>query len=477
VNQIPLDPTPASLRPIASTHSSQFDGDDPTWAIAAVRRRRVVPAPSPASPTAAASQRQGGFWPHAPSSLEDTGLRPTQVEALVLKFLLNMGCVSGREIARQIAIPFRIVQDLMVSMKEQQLVSLKSDAPLGDYGYELTDFGTDHARRYAEQCTYFGSAPVPLEQYATSVRAQSVSHQPLSPDAVKQAFHDLVMGDTALAYVGEALNLGRGMFLYGAPGNGKSSIAERIARVFAGHIWIPRALSVGGEILRLYDSIHHVAVEDAVDREINSYDQRWIPIKRPTIVMGGEMDLSSFDISSNPVTGISETPLQLKANCGTLVVDDFGRNRFRPAELLNRLVAPMERGIDSFNLKSGRTFQVPFDCMLVFASNAVPAEIVDEAFLRRIPFKIPAPDPDEQQFKQVYWRVAEDLGLQTTDGDVEYLLQRHYRETGRPMRFCHPRDLLRMIANACQFQGLPPVVTHDALDGAVERYVSFSSPK
>ena len=360
-------------------------------------------------------------------------------------------------------------------MKEAQLVSLKSDAPLSDYEYELTEFGADHGRRFVKQCTYFGAAPVPLEQYAASVIAQSVHHQSLTLANLKEAFDDLVLTDEALSVVGEALNMGRGMFLHGAPGNGKSSIGERISRVFHQYIWVPLALTIGGEILRLFDSIHHIPVagEDASETQERPFDPRWLRIRRPTIVMGGELDLDSFDITTNPVTGISEAPLQLKGNCGTLVIDDFGRNRFRPTELLNRLVIPMERGVDNFHLKSGRTFQVPFECMLVFASNQVPADIVDEAFLRRVPFKIAVEDPSEQQFKQLYQREAEQLGLQTSEEDVEYLLQRHYRETGRELRFCHPRDLLRMIANTCEFHGHDPTVTAEELDRAVARYVSL----
>jgi predicted ATPase with chaperone activity len=409
--------------------------------------------------------------------LADIGLPATQIEALILKFLLNQGTVSGRTVAAQIALPFGLIQRVLFAMKEQQLVSLKSDAPLGDYGYELTAFGAEHGRRYVEQCTYFGTAPVPFDQYAASVVAQSPARQPLDLDVVKRAFHDLVLDDDVLGTIGESLNLGRGMFLHGAAGNGKSSIGERLTRVFGSEIWIPRTLSVGGEIVRLFDSIHHRQRPEvhADSAETRPYDRRWVRITRPTIVMGGELELNSFDITANLVTGINEAPLQLKANCGTLVIDDFGRNRFRPAELLNRLVVPLERGVDAFHLPSGRTFHVPIECMLVLASNDVPADLVDEAFLRRIPFKIAIGDPTEEQFKQLYLREAERHKLQTNRDDVEYLLARHYRHPDRPLRFCHARDLLRMIANALEFHGQPRVVTHDAIDRAVQNYVSLKT--
>jgi hypothetical protein len=474
VNATPFDPTPASLRPIPAQTSSSFDGDDSTWAIAATQRRQTTvqpppaaPEPSPAAPT--------DFWPEVPQSFEETGLRTTQVESLVLKFLLNIGRASGREIASQIALPYNMVAQLLHTMKQSQLLALKSDARLGDFTYELTDFGAENGRRYVEKCTYFGAAPVPLEQYAGSVGLQSLRRHSLNPDVVQRAFSDLVVSDSDVGIIGEALNMGRGMFLYGAPGNGKSSLAERISRVFQQHVWIPRALSVGGEILRLFDSIHHIEAgqEAAFDRDQRPHDARWVLVRRPAIIVGGELDLDSFDIATNRVTGINEAPLQLKANCGTLVVDDFGRNRFRPTELLNRLVVPMERGVDYFHLVSGRTFQVPFDSMLIFATNEVPAEIVDEAFLRRVPFKIAVHDPDEQQYRELYRREAVRLHLQTSEDDIEYLLQRHYRQTGRPMRFCHPRDLLQMIANSCQFHGQSLLVTRDGIDQAVGQYVSL----
>jgi hypothetical protein len=427
--------------------------------------------PAPVAPSSQSETPAGqDFWPAVPQTLEETGLRETQLESLVLKYLLNLGRASGREIAQQISLPFRLVQQLLASMKQSQLVSLKSDAPLGDYSYELTEFGGDNARRHVERCTYFGAAPVTLEQYSASVLAQSLRRQTLSRDTVRTAFADLVMSDDALNVVGEALSMGRGMFLYGAPGNGKSCIGERIARVFTRPIWVPRALTVGGEILRLFDSIHHQELPcDESDQQ--PYDPRWVRIRRPAIVVGGELDLQSFDITTNPITGISETPIQVKANCGTLVIDDFGRNRFRPTELLNRLVVPMERGLDSFHLASGRTFQVPFDTMLVFASNEIPAAIVDEAFLRRVPFKIEVHDPSPEQFRLLFAREAAQHGLQSSPENVDYLLERHYRAVGRPLRFCHPRDLMRIIANACQFHGTTPEVTHELLDWAVERNI------
>ena len=462
-----------------NTLSNAFDGDDPTWAVS-VREQAQAGRPGPAQQTNTATAPatipeknniEPAFWPRMPEKFEDTGLRPSQLEALILKCLLNFGTASGREISNHLALPFKMVHGRLYELKEAQLLSLRSDAPLGDYQYELTEFGVNRGRRHADQSTYFGAAPVPLEQYAASVEAQSIQNHPLSMDHVRNAYGDLVLTDDMLSVIGESLNLGRGLFLYGAPGNGKSSIAERVSRAFTHHAWIPRAISVGGEIVRMFDSIHHKAVPETDDSR--PFDHRWIRIERPTIVVGGELGLDSFDVTTNPITGISEAPLQLKANAGTLVIDDFGRNSFRPEALLNRLVVPMERGADSLHLKSGRTFRVPFDCMMVFSSNLAPADLVDEAFLRRIPYKVDVLNPTEEDFKKIYRLEAAKLELAHDEADLEALLTDHYRNVNRPMRCCHPRDLLRLIANACDFHKCQRVVTREALNHAVRRYLDL----
>lgn len=456
-----------------------FDGDDATWAAAVSHmptelvkdRASSLASDPPELAREPTRQQQATFWPQMPKSLEETGLRRTQVEALVLKYLLNVAVATGRDISRQIALPFRIIERQLYEMKDAQLVALKSGSALADYNYELTPFGVERARRHLSQGTYFGAAPVTLEQYEASVAAQSIRRQPLTMDSVRGAYHDMIVSETLLNTIGEALNMGRGIFLHGNAGNGKSSLAERISRAYSEAIWIPRAISVGGEVVRLFDSIQHQVLPDLDDPNDadSAYDRRWVRVRRPTIVVGGELGLESFDVVTNPVTGISEAPLQLKANAGTLVIDDFGRNRFRPEELLNRLVVPMERGCDSLHLESGRTFRVPFDCLMVFSSNLEPEDLVDEAFLRRIPFKIDIQDPSETEFSAVFTSEAHRLGLKFDPRDIEYLLEKHYRATGAPLRFCHPRDLLNMVANACAFHKRASVATRQMLDEAVSR--------
>ncbi|MCA9185661.1 MAG: hypothetical protein KDA99_08580 [Planctomycetales bacterium] len=317
-----------------ATPPKHFDGDDPSWAVAAKQFAQVaqhVAAKQSVEFAGAAVRRPAGskFFPSAPNSIHDAGLHERLVESLVLKYLLNVGSASGRGMARQVGLPFHTMEALLHRLKAEQLVVFRGSAPIGDYTYELTDQGADRARRYSQQSTYFGTAPVPLEEYNRSVQLQALKNQHPRLDDVHRAFTDLVISNSMATQIGEAMNLGMGFFLYGEPGNGKTSIAERITQAYGESIWIPRAILAGGEILRLFDSTRHIALPHGVDDE-STIDQRWVRIRRPTISVGGELQLNNLEVTINTVTGIMEAPVQMKANCGTFVIDDFGRHRFRP---------------------------------------------------------------------------------------------------------------------------------------------------
>jgi predicted ATPase with chaperone activity len=282
------------------------------------------------------------FVPIEPQSFAEAELTDRAVEALILKYLLARGDAAGRDVADQVKLPFGLIDPLLREMKSSQLVVHRSSAPMNGFHYQLTDLGRERARRHAQHCTYFGSAPVSLEDYVASVGNQSLTDQKPTAEDLHRAFGDLLLNKRMLDRLGPAINSGRGLFLYGAPGNGKTSIAERVTAAFGHTIWIPRALGVDGEIIRLYDPIAH----EKVPLESNSglydsrkIDARWVRIRRPTIVAGGELTMSSLEVAINTSTGINEAPLQTKSNCGTLVIDDFGRQRMRIEELLNRWIA------------------------------------------------------------------------------------------------------------------------------------------
>jgi hypothetical protein len=430
-------------------------------------KSRPAAAPAAKAPTADA------FVPKEPESLAAAGLTEGEIEALALKYLLSIGNATGRAVAEQVKLPFRLVHGLLQDLKSRQLVVYRGASAANDYEYQLTDLGRERARRFSDHCTYFGSAPVSLRDYIASVAAQSLTQQHPTLDDLRRAFEDLLLSPRMLSRLGPAINSGRGLFLYGAPGNGKSSIAERITRAFGEALWIPRALGVDGDVIRLYDPANHEELplegpEGLLDdRRI---DRRWIRIRRPTIIVGGELTMEQLEVTLNSATGICEAPLQLKSNCGTLVIDDFGRQRMSTDELLNRWIVPLEKRFDFLNLPSGKKIQVPFDQLIVFSTNLEPRDLVDDAFLRRIPYKISVADPTEEEFRELFRVMCPKLGFEYCERAVDYLIQTHYRKVERPFRCCHPRDLLLQIRNFCHFHNQPLELSEEYFDFAVENY-------
>lgn len=474
--------------PFASLAASQPDHDaqedDKLKALlerindmaAAKAQAPAAPGQAPDAGAAATSARPAGdFVPTEPASFADAQLTESEVEALVLKYLLARGDATGRDIAEQVKLPFVLIDELLRRLKSDQLVVHKAAAPMNDFQYQMSDLGRERARRYSAHCTYFGSAPVSLRDYIVSVAAQSLAGQHPEAEDLKRAFHDLLLSDKMLHRLGPAMNSGRGLFLYGSPGNGKSSIAERITRAFGQYIWIPRAIGIDGEIIRLFDPVNHEEIPLEQGSGLwdgRKIDRRWVRILRPTIVAGGELTMSALEVTINTSTGISEAPLQLKSNCGTLVIDDFGRQRMSTHELLNRWIVPLEKRYDFLNLPNGKKIQVPFDQLIIFSTNLEPRELVDEAFLRRIPYKIEVRDPTEEEFRGLFRMMAKRLGFEYQEGPVDYLIAKHYQAAGRSFRCCHPRDLLLQISSYCSFRNLPLEMAEDYFDLAVENYFS-----
>ncbi|MCI0364239.1 MAG: hypothetical protein L0219_10180, partial [Phycisphaerales bacterium] len=344
---------------------------------------------------------------------------------------------------------------------------------MNDYVYHLTDVGRERAKKFAEQCSYYGSAPVPLAAYIDSVKHQTLTHQHPTEDDLRRAFEDLLIDKKMLLRLGPAINSGRGLFLFGAPGNGKTSIAERITKAFGQAIWIPRAITVEGEIMRMFDpGLHETmplpANEGLLDNR--KIDLRWVRIRRPTIVVGGELTMDHLEVTINTSTNVSEAPVQLKSNCGTLVIDDFGRQRMTTDQLLNRWIVPLEKRYDFLNMASGKKIQVPFDQLIVFSTNLEPKDLVDDAFLRRIPYKIEVTDPDEQSFRLLLKIMAEKLGVEYDESAANYLMDKHYRAINRPLRCCQPRDLILQVRNFCRYTNRPLQMTPETLDFAVANY-------
>lgn len=416
-----------------------------------------------------------GFYPQEPRSFAEAKLTDAEVEGLILKYLLAKGQASGREISDQVKLPYMLIDNLLRQMKNEQLVGYTGAAAANDYICRLGDVGRERAKRLTEFSTYFGAAPVDLRDYVKCVSAQSLEKQHPQRKDLERAFSDLLLNQRMFGKLGPAVNSGRGLFLFGFPGNGKTSIAERITRTFGRHIWIPRALGVDGEIIRLFDPVNHVlAPLPKQEGYINNIaiDQRWVRIERPTIVVGGELQMQHLEVQFNPNIGISEAPVQLKSNCGTLVIDDFGRQRMSVDELLNRWIVPLEMRYDFLNTISGKKIQVPFDQLIVFSTNLEPKDLVDDAFLRRIPYKIEVQNPTEVEFRQLFAIMCDKVGFKHDQEAVDYLIEEHYKKHERPFRNCHPRDLLQQIKNQCLYEDRPMKLTKDAFDFAVDNYFS-----
>jgi predicted ATPase with chaperone activity len=403
-------------------------------------------------------------------------LEDHQLESLVLKFLLNRGVASGDTIAKQMRLSFAMVSDFLREMKENQLVGhRRSSGVIGDFEFQLTPSGIEQAKRYSAQSTYCGAAPVPFEEYVASVAAQSVKREKITIQRLTRALADLSLNGMMLSQLGQAMTAGRALFLYGPPGNGKTSIAERLTSTFGSQIWVPRAILSDGEIIRMFDPMLHEEVTVSGLTYGEEIDHRWVRIRRPTVVAGGELTMDILEISVNEAIGVLEAPLQLKSNCGTLVIDDFGRQRMRPEELLNRWIVPLDKGHDYLTLPSGKKLQVPFDQVIVFSTNLDPAQIVDEAFLRRIPYKVLATDPSETEFRSLFKTMADRLRIAYSDSAVDHLITKHYRDVDRPFRYCHARDLMLQIKHLCDFHALEPEMSDCYIDFAVNNYFSATA--
>lgn len=407
--------------------------------------------------------------PPEPESLERAGLSEAEVEALVLKTLLHAGAFTGGQVAAHVCLPRVLISELLDRLRDELLIAIKSSAGVHDYIYQLTEAGFARARRHAEQCNYAAAAPVSLAAYGHAIRRQSIQKATFRLADLERSVADMTLSPEFLSQVGQAINDGRGMFLYGSPGNGKTTLAERISSAFGQHLWMPRMIGVGGDLIRLFDPSCHEEV-DAPQLQTMRYDRRWVLIKRPTVVVGGELMMEQLDASYNPASGISEAPVQLKANGGALLIDDFGRQRVSSTDILNRLIVPLEKQFDFLNLASGRQIQTPFELLFILSTNLEPKHLVDEAFLRRIPYKIEVQDPTEKQFRDLFQSLAQKMGYRLGDETINGLIDEHYRRAQRPLRFCQPRDLLRQVKNYCEVHQLPQEVTPQTLGVAVRNY-------
>lgn len=460
-------------------HEQQFKaamaaaGTDP-------QQNAVIGPPPPAQESLEQETLQNSYCPPEAETFDDLGISMTFFIELVLRTIYNRGRMAASEIAESICVPFGIVNDVLPRMRQQGLIDLvaQRQGAIGDAGseYEIKPpKGADAVADALKKTEYVGPLPVPFDQYVKTVNAQTIKGVEVTRNNIERAFQDLVITPEVFNEIGPAVNSAASIFLFGFPGNGKTSIAERVTRLMGGDIYIPYAVEANGQIIKVFDKILHEPVSNSTEG-VNKFlrgslhDERYIKIKRPTIVVGGELTLPMLDLKYNEFGKFYEAPLQMKANGGMFMIDDFGRQQVRPMDLLNRWIVPLEKKYDYLTTVNGMKIEVPFDQLLVFSTNLDPTQLADEAFLRRIKFKIEVRDPDQRQWRQIWEIMCNARKIKYDDRGVTYLVEKHFKPTNRPFRMCQPRDIIDQMISIAKYNMEEVTFSPDLIDAAAATY-------
>jgi predicted ATPase with chaperone activity len=411
------------------------------------------------------------FIPPMPTTVKETGINLASLTDLAIKIMYFEGNISGHELAEQMKLPYPgVVERVMEFLKREKLCEVKGTGGYGEaaYQYAIAEKGRGLAREVLDRSQYAGPAPVTLDAYVESVKRQPLGHVVVHQRTMRQALSHMVINEATFAQIGPAVNSGRSLFLFGHPGNGKTAIAEAIGKMILGEaMYIPYAIEVAGQVIRLFDYVNHALVE----RENKpNHDPRWAYIQRPVIITGGELTLETLDLVYDESSKFYEAPFQMKATGGMLLIDDFGRQQARPRDLLNRWIVPLEKRVDFLTLHTGRKIEVPFDVLIVFSTNLAPRDLVDEAFLRRIRHKIQVTDPSWDEYRQIFQRMCKARGVPYDDQGLAYLIQEHYLKHDRAKRACHPRDLIDQLIDTARYLNVPPTMSKDLIDRACQAY-------
>jgi predicted ATPase with chaperone activity len=418
----------------------------------------------------------------APTTIAETDLPEELLVQLLVRTLFTRGELTERTAGEILKLPYGVMKELFTLIQKEKFCEVKGHGEsLGVLlRYVLTEVGRERAKAFIEVCRYVGPAPVSLQQYIDMVKSQPVSSLTIDRRTVTAATEHLVLTPGTVDQLGEAVNSGWAMFLYGPPGNGKTVLAEAIGKMLeavgGGEVYVPYAMEVDSQIIQIFDPTTHVKVD--VPQEASrilieskkEYDTRWVLCKRPIEFAGGELTMATLDLSFNASAKYYKAPPHIKANGGVFLIDDFGRQLVRPRDLLNRWIVPLEKQVDYLTLHTGKVFQIPFDTIVLFATNLEPAKLADEAFLRRIRNKIYIGDPTPERFKQIFEEVCNKKGVVYDSEAIDYLLESVYEKYQLNMRSCHPRDLLEQIMSIAKFNSVPPTLSKTFIDRACHTY-------
>lgn len=445
--------------------------------------------------------------PRQPRTIAETGLSLDVLAELALKTIHFHSVLSSQEIADALKLPFgNVIKETLDYLQRERLVDVRAadDPAQVARHYSVSHIGQRRIREMLDHTRYVGPAPVTLEQYIKMVHAQSFANESVTPVALRAALAHLVLDDAIIAQLGPAIIGGKSVFLFGNTGNGKTSIGLGLGALLTGAIWIPYAVEVQGQIVKIFDPLRHRVVPQKnesdsavlrrkgllhhlvhgpVDEEVSfilpanqRYDERWLPIRRPLIVGGGELTLANLDLIFDPATRYYEAPQQMKANGGMFLLDDLGRQAVPPREILNRWIVPLDKRVDYLQLATGHRFAIPFDVSIVFATNLDPNALVEESFLRRIRTKLYVPDPTWEQFREIFKREATRHGVAYSEENLHYLIDEYYRKPNRAPRGAHPRDLLDALVDIAKFKNVTPTMSKPLVDAACQFYLMNEHP-
>lgn len=410
--------------------------------------------------------------PPAPLSVEETGLEAGLLVDLALKTVYFGGNPLGAEVAERMALPLGVAQEILGFLRHEHLCEVTggSGTSSASFRYALTGEGLLRAGRALEYSGYVGPAPVPLADYIQQVEHQSVHRELLTREDIEASLAHLVFSGGTLERLGRAVSSGRATLIHGPSGNGKTTAAESLRDALHGDIIIPHAVEVLGQVIRVYDPACHEPVDAPTKRSQSMVDRRWTVIRRPVVFAAGELAASHLELSLDPAHKAYEAPIQMKANGGLLIIDDFGRQQLQASYLLSRWIVPLEQGVDTLTLHTGARFRVPFDAIPIFSTNLPPSSLADDAFLRRIRYKVEIPNPTTEEFLEILRRECRQYGVAYREDGAQHLLKRYYVDAGREMRGCQPRDIVEAVVDAAQYGGSERVLTPEAVDQAAASY-------